>query len=101
LMPICSNPWTRCSRGRWGRRKRWGGLSEDFLVYYIYNDWLCIQFNNFFGTTTPVYGVGLHQFSLHFTKNRWNYMKLHFTKIIMRSYTSRKLHFTSFNEDVE
>jgi hypothetical protein len=44
--------------------------SEDFLVY---ND-------------------------LHFTKKIENFMKLHFKKIRMRSYTSRKLLFTLFNE---
>jgi hypothetical protein len=44
--------------------------SEDFLVY---ND-------------------------LHFTKKIENLMKLHFKKIRMSSYTSRKLLFTLFND---
>ena len=26
---LCSHPWTRCSRGRWGRGKRWGGLKTS------------------------------------------------------------------------
>ena len=26
---ISSHPWTRCSRGRWGRGKRWGGLKTS------------------------------------------------------------------------
>ena len=26
---LCSNPWTRCSCGRWGRGKRWGGLKTS------------------------------------------------------------------------
>ncbi len=26
---LCSHPWTRWSRGRWGRGKRWGGLKTS------------------------------------------------------------------------
>jgi hypothetical protein len=81
------------------RKRKKTRRSEDFLVY---NDWLCIEYNNFFWIpehrpcvrcwTSPIF-TSLHQ------KN----LKLHEASLhenIMRSYTSRKLHFTSFNEDM-
>ena len=83
----------------WTMRKRKKmRRSEDFLVY---NDWLCIEFNKFFvDTWAPTLCKMLDFTNFHFTSPKKSKTSWSFTsrKKVMRSYSSRKLHFTSFNE---